>query len=196
MVKLRWLRDDIVCFFVRNKGALLLSAAIICISFWGTIIALLFTGEAEYANIQNYSETATSIGEIDLGDINWVDIFMHNLIILSPVILGVFTFGFVSLWYMVWQNYLLGHAIYCAVQQAPLLTVLKYTVPHGIFEFLAIWLVGAFALNPFVILVRSIVFNGGFIGKRDFRDMMIMLLLFLVVLLFAAMVEVFITAKL
>jgi stage II sporulation protein M len=185
------MREEIIYFTARNKGVLLLSAGVIYISFLGTIVALQLASETAQTNIQNYPEASSSFGEI-----NWIDIFLHNLIVLSPVVLGVFTFGFISLWYLVWQNYLLGLAIHHACQQVPLLTVLKYTVPHGIFEFLAMFFVGAFALKPFVVVLRSIRFNEAFINKCDLRDMMIMLFLFLVFLLVAALVEVFVTAKL
>jgi stage II sporulation protein M len=190
MVELRLMRE-IVCFITRNKGAFLLSAGIICISFLGTMVALLLASKTAQTNIQNYPGAYSSLGEL-----NWTNIFLHNLVVLSPVVLGVFTFGFVSLWYMIWQSYLLGHAIYYSCQLAPPLTVLKYTVPHGIFEFLAMCFAGTFALKPFIVTSKSILFDEPFISKRDLRDMGILLFLFHVFLLIAAFVEAFVTIKL
>jgi len=188
MVKLlRLMRVGIIYFVTQNKGVFLLSFITICVSFLGTIITLHLTGE----NIQNHPEIS-----VPLEEINWFEIFQHNLIVISPVILGVFTFGFISFWYIVLQSYLLGLTIYYSCQQIPLLIVLKYTVPHGIFELLAMCFAGAFALKPFVVTIKCILFDGPFINKSDLRDMVIILFLFLMFLLIASLVEGLITAQL
>lgn len=184
----------LITFFAKqNKDVFLLSFALICISFFGTIITLYFTGD----NIHSNFESPVYLGKSeDIEDIQWFDIFKHNLIVLSPVIIGAFTFGFISFWYIMFQSYLLGLTIYGICQQLPLLIVLKYTLPHGIFELLAMCFAGTFAFKPGVVTIKCILSNKSFINKYDLRDMLVTLFLFVFFLLISSLVEGLITVRL
>lgn len=174
-------------FLERNRDVFIVSLLTILISFFGTILFLHFT--AENVQVAETEMTYIENEEMDEEELTWKTVFVHNFMILLPALIGVFTFGFITFWYMVLQGYLLGTSIYYLAQDLSLWLVFKYTFLHGIFEFIAIALVGTFALKPGIITIKCIVQKKRFIEKRDVKDMFILLMLYCMFLFLAAVIE-------
>ncbi|WP_025027316.1 stage II sporulation protein M [Caldalkalibacillus mannanilyticus] len=182
-------------FVKRNLLPLFVAGFVVLCSFFGTILFQSITNGTEsdvYQKVVYEDKEVTQVDE----EISWADIFIHNFIILFPAILGILSFGFISFWYLILQGYLLGVSIFTVSQHLPLGTVLKYTVPHGIFEILAIIFLGAFAFKPSIVILSHFLFNKPFMNKRDFHDITILFALFVIFLFIAALVEGLITPNL
>jgi len=188
----RWV--EIYYFGRRNSGVFLISLLIFSISFFGTIVALQFVAiDSTPSNFKN-PVPLRELGEAQ--GLNWISIFQNNFIVLLPVILGVFTLGLISVVYIVFQGFLLGLTVYEYSLQIPPLVIMKYTIPHGVFEILAIVLAGAFSLKPVVVVINHILFKKPFLNKNDLRDMGVLFTLYICFLLGAALIEGLITTRL
>ena len=64
------------------------------------------------------------------------------------------------------QGYLLSTSIFYLSKEFSFWFVFKYTIFHGVFEILAIILVGAFALKPAVVTFKCIIKKPFFQKKR------------------------------
>lgn len=179
-------------FYQDNKGPFYLSAIIFLASFFGSILYmdLVYTDDIELGSKLNTSNYIPAEGIV------WYDIFFHNFFILIPIFIGVFTLGFVSFWYIFLQGNLLGSSIYFASQELHLTQILKFTLFHGVFEFLAVIIAGTIAFKPIYIIFKHLFLKKGFFKKSDFRDAIILFFLFIIFLVVAALIEGFITVNL
>lgn len=184
-----------MAFLERNRDVFLLSLLIVLISFFGPMIYLQLTDVREATDMEQ--EAVVIVSEnLDDEELTWQSIFFHNFMILLPACIGVFSFGFVSFWYILLQGYLLSTSIFYLSKEFSFWFVFKYTFFHGVFEILAIILVGAFALKPAVVIFKCIILKKPFFQKRDFKDMSILFVLYVFFLLLAALIEGLITTRL
>jgi stage II sporulation protein M len=105
----------VIEFLRDNTAPLLLSTILFLASFFGTI-AFQIVGRG---NLFSKEKVVTLDINVSQNAINWVEIFMHNFIVLLLVLLGILTFGFISFWYIILQGYLLGITISSLLQEFP-----------------------------------------------------------------------------
>ncbi|MFS0646411.1 stage II sporulation protein M [Siminovitchia sp. 179-K 8D1 HS] len=182
-------------FLERNRDAFLFSLFTILISFFGTMIYLQLSGAGDVAAMVQDS-AAMKEEDFTEEDVTWKSVFIHNFMILLPACIGVFSFGFISFWYIIMQGCLLGASIFYLSKDLSFWLVFKYTFLHGVFEILAIALVGAFALKPAVVTFKCLAFKKRFLQKRDFKDMALMFVLYVSFLFVAALIEGLVTTRL
>ena len=84
--------------------------------------------------------------------VSW-DIFKHNVAALSPLWLGVFSYGAITVVWLLFQGLLHGSAV-GASGLSPL-QALALLFPHGYFELPAIWLAAGAGMAPGVALLRN-----------------------------------------
>lgn len=187
---MKLIKKSIIFPFLReNAVPLLLSFIIFHVSFFGTIIVqltmndLVLTSHSVKTENMNIHENPTA----------WYDIFTHNFFVLFPAFIGVLSFGFISFWYIVIQGYLLGITISTLLQEFTPLFVLKYTLPHGVFEILAISFLGAFSFKPGTVLIRKLFFHKEIKVKKSLRDLILLFLLYISFLFLSALIEGYVT---
>ncbi len=183
-LNIQLVRNFLISFVRRNIWVFIFSVSLFLISLFGTIIIQVL----EEPTVSN-SPTLTSGEELEINEVVWFSIFKHNFFMLTPVLLGVFTLGFISIIYLVLQGYLLGVSIYSIAHDLSFLTIIKYTLIHGIFEVVAISLVASFSIKPGYIVINSIFRSKNFINKQDLLDMLCLLILYVVFLFSASIVE-------
>lgn len=106
-LNIQLVRNFLISFVRRNIWVFIFSVSLFLISLFGTIIIQVL----EEPTVSN-SPTLTSGEELEINEVVWFSIFKHNFFMLTPVLLGVFTLGFISIIYLVLQGYLLGVSIY------------------------------------------------------------------------------------
>lgn len=182
-------------FLKRNRDAFFISLLTVLISFFGTIIYLQLTGAGDVAAM-GQDTAVIDRGEPVEEELTWKSVFFHNFMILLPACIGVLSFGFISFWYIVLQGYLLGSSIFYLSKDLSAWLVFKYTFFHGVFEILAIVLVGAFAMKPAVVTFKCVVLKKPFFQKRDFKDMALLFVFYVSFLFVAALIEGLVTTRL
>lgn len=182
-------------FLKRNRDVFSISLLTVLISFFGTIIYLQLTDAGDVAAMGQ--EAAVIDGhKPDEEELTWKTVFFHNFMILLPACIGVLSFGFISFWYIMLQGYFLGSSIFYLSKDLSAWLVFKYTFLHGVFEILAIALVGAFAMKPAVVTFKCVVLKKPFFQKRDFKDMALLFVFYVSFLFVAALIEGLVTARL
>ncbi|MFD1706976.1 stage II sporulation protein M [Siminovitchia sediminis] len=182
-------------FMKRNRDVFVLSLLTVLASFFGTILYLQLTGAGEVAAMVQEA-SVLDVEEPVEEELTWTSVFQHNFMILLPACIGVLSFGFVSFWYIVLQGCLLGSTIFYLSKDLSAWMVFKYTFLHGVFEILAIALVGAFAMKPAVVTFNCVALKKPFFQKRDFKDMALLFVFYVSFLFIAALIEGLITTKL
>ncbi|MCQ6277180.1 stage II sporulation protein M [Bacillus sp. V3B] len=167
---------------------LTLALLVVFISFFGTLLFLSLNSDmtlstSPYPFQEDVSESKNE------ESIVWFSIFSHNFIILLPALIGVLSLGFLSILYVSLQGYLLGVTIYSFSQTMPISTLITFTIFHGGFEMIAIALITAFAIKPGDITIQSIRGKRTFIQRTDLKDMAVLIMLYVVFLLIAAVIE-------
>ncbi|WP_100374809.1 stage II sporulation protein M [Bacillus sp. FJAT-45037] len=176
-------------FLKKNSFPLILSFGVFFLTFFGTILVELWkvgfkiSPDLLIVDEINISQNATP----------WNEILIHNFIVLLPVLLGVFNLGLLSFWYIILQGYLLGVTVSILIQEFPISFIFKYTLAHGVFEFLAIGFLGAFAFKPGVLIIDKVILNKRVCMKSSMKQIGLLFFLFLFFLLISAIVEGFIT---
>lgn len=94
-------------FLKSNTIPLTLSFGLFFLTFLGTIVFEL------WKNGFIINSDPSIINEIDISQkpVPWNEIFIHNFVILTPILLGILNLGLLSFFYLILQGYLLGVSI-------------------------------------------------------------------------------------
>ncbi|MDG5790186.1 stage II sporulation protein M [Evansella sp. AB-P1] len=187
------MKEAVKEMYQNNKGPFYLSTFGLFFSFFGTIIYMnIFYN----ASMEIPSGVNTAPNESTYQEIVWYEIFIHNFMILIPIIIGIISLGFISFLYICFQGNLLGSSIFFLSKELPVSLIMKYTIFHGIFEMLAVIIVGTLALKPLFVIFGHIFFNKPFFKRKDIKEMIVLFILFILLLLVAALIEGLITVNL
>ena len=81
------------------------------------------------------------------------EIFEHNIVALSPLWFGVFSYGAITVVWLLFQGVLHGSAV--GASGLDPLQAVALLFPHGFFELPAIWLAAGAGMAPGVALLRN-----------------------------------------
>jgi stage II sporulation protein M len=134
---------------------------------------------------------------LELEDVNPLSVQSYaknNMLVTFWILLGFFSFGFLSLYILFGNGFLLGIAISNAINVKGPFQVILGLLPHGIFEVPALVIAGAVSLKSAQLAINKVILKKAV--PYYFFDMFIGLGISLVFILIAAVIEAKVTAML
>ncbi len=177
------------------KNLVLLSATLWCFSF---IIGIFYSEnllDASYIINKNSKflefEKSFIIPSEDFE--NPFSFIIPNLKSDLLLIFGAFTLGLVTIVNLIFNGVLIGLAIGGSFwNTTDLDQSLLLIIPHGIFEFSAIWLAGAAGLKGPQVFIRYLI-GGKFVTKQDVKEFLILSLTSIILIIIAGIIEATVT---
>ncbi|PFJ17691.1 hypothetical protein COD67_14680 [Bacillus cereus] len=166
---------------------------VICIL---TVYAVLFICVYFFIAFSSYEVQKIDNQEL-IQHVNWQDIFMHNISsAFTLIFLGLLSFGVVSTIFFLYDFYVISYAAYSAyVHSGSFLYSFAILMTHGFVEIIGIVLNFYLSTISFRYLINKL-YKRNIFYVEDFKGIIQVMFLMLIIFLIASLIEGFITPNL
>jgi uncharacterized membrane protein SpoIIM required for sporulation len=150
-----------------------------------------FTYETQKADVLNKTFTTPSKFRLE-----FTDILRNNLTGITKCLIGCMLFGAPTVYILLQNGFSIGYLTKTYLLEDDVITILAFTVPHGIFEIPAIIIAGAAGFKiPYEIIRYLAGKKEQILTKEDIKEYLTLALISIILIVIAAFVEAYITPK-